>query len=116
MFTPIGVIDEYSDLCQEKIITETEQGTITKLKSVSKLDAAAQLSKLLGLDAPQQIEVTHQVELSPAWVRLQALRGNKAAIGTGLVLDGCVESINSQGDSPAPAPLSIALAPEEPEE
>ncbi len=104
------------------IITETPEGRIIKTQGPSKADSAAALAKLAGFDAPQQIEVNHTVDVSPAWVKLQQLRSQARLNATdlrleqGLTLDGLVESINSQGDSPAPAPLSIALAPEEPEE
>ncbi len=110
--TPIAEIDENSDLCQEKTITETEQGTITKLRSVNKLDAASQLCKVAGFDAPQLIQVTHEVIESPAWTRLQALR----QLRDRSVLIEVGQSIDGQTNSQAPAPLSIALAPEEPEE
>ncbi len=60
--TPFSEIDENSDLCQEKSIRPTEFGDEVKLKSVNKLDAIAQLSKLVGYNEAEKLEVTHTVE------------------------------------------------------
>ncbi len=60
--TPLSEIDEDSDLCQEKIVSITKQGTEIKLKSVNKLDAIAQLSKLAGYNEAERVEHTHRVE------------------------------------------------------
>lgn len=46
--TPIGEIDEWHPYCQEKTVTESENGTITKLKSVSKMEALEKLAKMAG--------------------------------------------------------------------
>lgn len=51
--TPIGEIDEGSVLCQE--VTHGKFGTTTK--SVSKSDAAKELSRLLGAYEPEKVEV-----------------------------------------------------------
>ncbi len=91
VFTPPGNMDEYCDTVQEFTKTETDAGTVTKLRAVNKLDAVAQLCKLQGLDAPQQIQVNHLVLDSPALQRLQTLRNNRNAT--------VVESIATREDS-----------------
>lgn len=49
MRTPVGQIDEQHTLAQEVTHESGEWGTRTKVKSVPKLGAVEQLSKLLGL-------------------------------------------------------------------
>jgi hypothetical protein len=80
--TPIGEIDENSDLCQEKTTTTSEYGTTVKLKSVNKLDAASQLSKLVGYNEAERVEITHRVE-TPLLQFINSTNGNARVIGNG---------------------------------
>ncbi len=60
--TPIGLIDEFSPLCQEKRVKKTTDpdGTETievVLKMVSKIEAQKMLNKMKGFDAPIKVAV-----------------------------------------------------------
>lgn len=58
--TPLEDIDAASELCQEHHVDESEFGTKTRLKAVSKLEAAKQLAALMGWNKP--IEIQHQAD------------------------------------------------------
>ncbi len=75
--TPLCEIDETSDLCQEKTVTVTEQGESVKIKSVNKLDALAQLSKLGGYNEAEKVEITHHVD-TPLIRFIASLDGKEA--------------------------------------
>lgn len=55
--TPIGKVDENSNLCQSHCVTESEFGTTTKTTMPNKLSAIAELNKMDGAYEPEKIEV-----------------------------------------------------------
>ena len=54
-------------------VTHTPDGTVTKIQGPDKDSAAARLVKTAGYDAPQQIQVSHQIIENPALARLMQL-------------------------------------------
>lgn len=147
--TPIVHIDEHSDLCQERIIIETEvesqsdevEGgandgatikdnithTTLKLKSVNKLDAASQLSKLAGYDAPQlhQHQHLHAVVDTPAIAMLRGRNGSslsRSIVDKPIIFDNAqdlclgkeaVESIHTAAESLLQSPAWTVLDEED---
>ena len=53
--TPIGKLDESSDMVQEASVTETT----SKLKMPSKIDAIRELNRMDGAYEPEKVEVKH---------------------------------------------------------
>ena len=63
--TPVGQIDEESDLAQEVTREEIgEQVARTRIKIVGKLDAAKQLATLLSWNAPEKITLDASEQLA----------------------------------------------------
>lgn len=63
--TPVGDVDETSDLAQEVTTDEVGEAVIRKkVKMVDKLGAAKQLATLLNWNAPVKVEVDGMAELA----------------------------------------------------
>jgi phage terminase small subunit len=63
--TPIGEVDETSDLAQEVTRDEVGEETIrTKIKMPGKINAVDRLAKMLGWYAPEKVEVSADDELA----------------------------------------------------
>ena len=64
--TPVGKVDEDSDLAQE-VIREEAGAEIMKsrVKMVDKMKAATQLCQMLGFNEPEQVKVTYEVVIGP---------------------------------------------------
>ena len=62
--TPIGKVDEKSDLCQSHSVTESEFGTTVKITMPNKLSAIAELNKMDGAYEPEKIEVKSELSFS----------------------------------------------------
>lgn len=58
IITPVGSVDETSRLAQEVTTTCNADGTSKKVKMVGKIDAARELSKMLGWYEPEKVEVS----------------------------------------------------------
>lgn len=72
--TPIGSIDENSDLVQEWVKTELGQEVVsTRVKIADKLGAGKQLATLLGWNEPEKVE--HSVDDELAEILSMARRG-----------------------------------------
>lgn len=71
--TPVGRVDEMSDLAQEVIRDEIgEEVARTRIKIVPKLEAAKQLATLLNWNAPEEIKLDASDRLAGL---LQKIRG-----------------------------------------
>ena len=56
--TPIGQVTAESPLCQEWSCEDIENGTRTRIKMASKLEACRQLAQIMGWNAPEKIQIT----------------------------------------------------------
>jgi hypothetical protein len=63
--TPIGEIDQTSDLCQERTYVEGNEETSVKVKMPGKLDAIKLMASMCGWNAPQKLEGNLTVGVSP---------------------------------------------------
>lgn len=71
--TPVGRVDEDSDLAQE--VTRDEVGEMvarTRVKSVGKLEAAKQLATLLNWNAPEKISLDASEQLAGLLQKIRA--------------------------------------------
>lgn len=64
--TPIGEVDHTSDLCQERTFIEGNEETSVKVKMCGKLEAIKQVATMCGWNAPQKVEGSIGLTVSPA--------------------------------------------------
>lgn len=62
--TPIGEVDEKSDLCQTFNVIEGEMGTNVRVTMPNKLSAIAELNKMTGAYEPEKIEVKSELSFA----------------------------------------------------
>ena len=71
--TPVGDVDEKSRLCQEFTIEEAGESVIRKrIKMVGKLEAAGLLVKVMGWNAPENIQLTASDQLADLIRRIRS--------------------------------------------
>jgi hypothetical protein len=58
LMTPVGLVTEHCRLAQEVSTTVGREGVTKRIKMVSKIDAARELSKLMGWYEPEKLEVS----------------------------------------------------------
>ena len=63
--TPVGDVDDKSDLAQEVEVRASGDGVTTRVKMPSKIAAASELAKLRGYYAPEQVQTTIRIEPDP---------------------------------------------------
>lgn len=68
--TPVGEVDERSDLCQEAV--ESDQGM--KVKMPGKIEAIRELNRMDGAYEPERVEVKSELSFS---VLLRKLKGSE---------------------------------------
>lgn len=68
--TPVGEVDERSDLCQE--VVASDQGV--KVKMPGKIEAIRELNRMDGAYEPERIEVRSELSFS---VLLRKLKGSE---------------------------------------
>ena len=63
--TPVGDVDDKSDLAQEVEVRASGDGVTTRVKMPSKIAAASELAKLRGYYAPEQVQTTIRIAPDP---------------------------------------------------